>query len=244
MEDARTTYELLSSINVNDHKKKKGKFDYLSWTWAIDAVQRSGCDFNYELLDDVTFADGTMEVRCRVSINGLGHTMWLAVADHNNKAIVKPNAAEVNKARMRCLVKGIAIHGLGFYIYAGEDLPSTVQEVYDDFMGEVENNPYDCALKYVAMSEEDQIALSQSAPAGHKVALKAKLRELSNMVHETADKSSARLLEQAEAQDSSGVVETWEELADIEKTLVWARVTPELKTIISEMIKEQRNAQD
>ena len=49
--------------------------------------------------------------------------MFLPVMDFKNKAISKPNAFDINKAMMRCLVKGIAVHGLGLYIYAGEDLP-------------------------------------------------------------------------------------------------------------------------
>jgi hypothetical protein len=50
-------------------------------------------------------------------------TAHLPVMDHRNKAIQKPNAFEVNTAMQRCLVKAIALHGLGLYIYAGEDLP-------------------------------------------------------------------------------------------------------------------------
>ena len=244
MTDQPSVYELLSVINVNDHKQKKGKFDYLSWTWAIDAVQRSGLDFSYELLEDQVYQDGTMEVRCSVKIDAVSHVMWLAVADHNNKAIVKPDAAAINKARMRCLVKAIAVHGLGFYIYAGEDLPATTMEVYEDFIADIEDNPYKVALRYVAMSEDEQVELSKSAPAGHKVELKAKLRELSQSVHTVADEASARLTEQVEAGDTFGVVESVAELVDIEKKLVWARLSPEVQNEIRNILKEQDNAKD
>ena len=118
-----TTYQRLRGINVNDRKEKKGNFDYLSWTDAIDEVQKLGVDFSWELLDDVHFPDGSMEVRVAVSIEGTRHVMWLAVMDNRNQAIQNPDAAAINKARLRCLVKGIAVHGLGFYIYQDEDLP-------------------------------------------------------------------------------------------------------------------------
>ena len=237
-----SVYERLSEINVNDHKQKKGNFDYLSWTWAIDAVKRSGLDFSYELLDDQVYNDGSMEVRCSVTLDSIRHVMWLAVTDHNNRAIKNPDAAAINKARMRCLVKAIAIHGLGFYIYAGEDLPATTLEVYEEFMADIESNEYKVALKYVAMTEDEQVELSKSAPAGHKVELKAKLRELSGKVHEVADSCAATLGEQLEANDTHGVIESVSELVDIEKKLVWARITPEQKSAITEIFKEQKNA--
>jgi hypothetical protein len=68
--------------------------------------------------------DGSVMVYCTVTIDGLSRQMWLPVMDFKNQAISNPDAVQVNKAKMRCLVKCLAMFGLGHYIYAGEDLPS------------------------------------------------------------------------------------------------------------------------
>ena len=121
-------WKTLSGLNVNDDKEKKGRFDYLSWADAWKHVQNNVEDATYELLEDLVYPDNTREVRCSVTINGVTHTMWLAVMDNMNRAIKNPDAQAINKARMRCLVKAIAMHGLGLYIYQGEDLPDELDE--------------------------------------------------------------------------------------------------------------------
>ena len=122
------TWQTLSSLNVNDDKEKKGKYDYLSWADAWKHVQNSVKSASYELLDDLVYPDNTREVRCSVTIDGVTHTMWLAVMNNTMQAIKNPDAQAINKARMRCFVKAIAMHGLGLYIYQGEDLPDAPEE--------------------------------------------------------------------------------------------------------------------
>jgi hypothetical protein len=58
-----------------------------------------------------------------VMINGIRRSCVLPVMDNRNRAIQNPDAFAINTAIMRCLAKAIAMHGLGLYIYAGEDLP-------------------------------------------------------------------------------------------------------------------------
>lgn len=116
-------YELLAGINVNEHVEKKAGLSYLSWAWAVDQVMRKDPEANWTFREPVIYNDGTMMVHCDVTVFGKSLYMFLPVMDHRNKAIQNPNAFEVNKAMMRCLTKGLAVHGLGLYIYAGEDLP-------------------------------------------------------------------------------------------------------------------------
>ena len=116
-------WKTLSEVNVNNDKERKGRFDYLSWADAWKHVQQNTEDATYQLHDDVVYPDNSREVRCSVTIDGVTHMMWLAVMDNTNRAIKNPDARAINDARMRCLVKAIAMHGLGLYIYAGEDLP-------------------------------------------------------------------------------------------------------------------------
>jgi len=121
-------WKTLSEVNVNKDKERKGRFDYLSWADAWKHVQQNTESATYELHDDVVYPDNSREVRCSVTIDGVSHMMWLAVMDNNNRAIKNPDARAVNDARMRCLVKAIAMHGLGLYIYAGEDLPDVTAQ--------------------------------------------------------------------------------------------------------------------
>ena len=117
-------WKTLSSIDCSEHIEKKGQFSYLAWTWAIAMVKEHYPTAKFEMEDDVTFPDGSMEVRATITIGEQSHTQWLPVLDFKNNAIKNPNAFDVNSARMRCIVKGIAVgFGLGHYIYAGESAP-------------------------------------------------------------------------------------------------------------------------
>jgi hypothetical protein len=118
-----SVWATLSAINCNEHVEKKGQFSYLSWTWAWAMVCEKYPDARYQLEDDIVYPDGSMEVRVTVWIDGISHTMWLPVLDFKNKPIANPNAFDVNSARMRVLVKCLAMHGLGHYIYSGESTP-------------------------------------------------------------------------------------------------------------------------
>lgn len=113
----------LSKVNVNGKTEKKGRFTYLSWAFAIDELMKADPMAEWEFHEPKFFGQSMM-VSCTVIAFGKSMYMWLPVMDHNNKAISNPDAMAVNKAMMRCLVKAIAVHGLGLYIYAGEDLPS------------------------------------------------------------------------------------------------------------------------
>lgn len=116
---SKSVFETLSAIDCSNHTEKKGQFTYLSWTFCWQTIKQHYSDAEYVLEDDVLYSDGTMEVRCTVTILGLAHTMWLPVLDFKNKAQSQPDAFAINASRMRCLVKCCAMHGLGLYIYSG-----------------------------------------------------------------------------------------------------------------------------
>lgn len=117
------SFTKLAAINVNDKLEKKNGLSYLSWAWAWDQLLRADSAAVHEYQPATAFPDGTMMVYCTVTAFGTPRTAHLPVMDHKNKAIQNPNAFQVNTAMQRCLVKAIALHGLGLYIYAGEDLP-------------------------------------------------------------------------------------------------------------------------
>ena len=113
--------------NVNEHTEKKGNLTYLSWAWAWAEAIKADPDATYkiEMFGDKCFMDinGTAMVFVTVTMFGKAMTCQLPVMDYKNKAIPNPDAFAVNTAIMRCMTKALSLHGLGLYIYAGEDLP-------------------------------------------------------------------------------------------------------------------------
>ena len=122
-----SVWKTLSSINVNDHTKQKGDLTYLSWAWAWSTLMEHYPDSSYTYSPPSFLENGTCEVNVSVTVKEKTHSMWLPCMDNRNKSLVNPSSRDISDARMRCLVKAIAMHGLGAYIYAGEDLPQAVQ---------------------------------------------------------------------------------------------------------------------
>lgn len=112
----------LAAVNVGANIEKKGNFNYLSWSFALAELMRLDPSASWVFHEPQHFGE-TIMVSCTLTAFEKPVYMWLPVIDHSNKAIKNPDAMAVNKAMMRCLVKAIAAHGLGLYIYAGEDLP-------------------------------------------------------------------------------------------------------------------------
>jgi len=117
----------LLSTNVNNHTEKKGNLTYLSWAWAWAEALKADEDATYkvEMFGDKCYMDinGTAMVFVTVTMFRKPVTCQLPVMDYKNKAILNPDAFAVNTAIMRCMTKALSLHGLGLYIYAGEDLP-------------------------------------------------------------------------------------------------------------------------
>ena len=121
------TIETLLKTNVNEHTEKKQNLTYLSWAWAWSEALKADpkAIYKVEMFGDKCFMDinGTAMVWVTVTIFDKPMTCQLPVMDHRNKAIPNPDAFQVNTAIMRCMTKALSLHGLGLYIYAGEDLP-------------------------------------------------------------------------------------------------------------------------
>lgn len=131
----RSVFDELMSVNVNDRKQKKGKFDYLSWAYAWAEVKQRYPDATstvYENADGLAYhTDGrTAWVKVGVTINGQEHIEYLAIMDNynNSMSVDKITSRNVCDSIQRAMVKAIARHGLGLYIYAGEDIPKETPE--------------------------------------------------------------------------------------------------------------------
>lgn len=120
----------LNNVNVNDKTEKKNELTFLSWAYAWGEIKKRHPDATYTVYERedgcIYWTDGrTCWVRTGVTVNGLEHIEYLPVMDTRNKSIPLENVTsfEVYKAIQRSLTKACARHGLGLYIYAGEDLP-------------------------------------------------------------------------------------------------------------------------
>lgn len=152
MSKNKTSFETLFEVNVNDHIEKKEKLTYLSWTYAWAEIKKKYPNANYKVhlfgekqLPYVFDENVGYMVFTSVTIDDLTHTMWLPVMDtknkpmksnvytydtkyETNKKVEAATMTDINKTIMRCLVKNLAMFGLGLYIYAGEDLPEIETE--------------------------------------------------------------------------------------------------------------------
>ena len=150
-------YAKLAAINVSEHIEKKNGLSYLSWPWALDQLFRADPSANWEFHEPQMFGNSMM-VSCTVTAFGKAIKMHLPVMNHRNQAIENPNAFDVNKNMMRCLVKAIACHGLGLYIYAGEDLPENEAEAFAKKASEKGVTPTAGALENFTAEERKFIA--------------------------------------------------------------------------------------
>ena len=139
--EKKSIFQTLNDINVNGHTEVKDtgrvRLTYLSWAWAWAEVKKNYPDATYTVYENANgwnyHTDGrTCWVKTGVTIEGMEHIEYLPVMDNRNNSIPadKVTSMDVNKAIQRSLTKAAARHGLGLYIYAGEDLPETesVQE--------------------------------------------------------------------------------------------------------------------
>lgn len=136
MEKKKSIFQTLNDINVNEHTEVKDtgrvKLTYLAWAWAWAEVKKNYPDATYTVYENANgwnyHTDGrTCWVKTGVTIEGMEHIEYLPVMDNRNNSIPadKVTSMDVNKAIQRSLTKAAARHGLGLYIYAGEDLPET-----------------------------------------------------------------------------------------------------------------------
>lgn len=130
-----SAFEVLNKINVNEHTEKKNGLTYLSWAWAWGELLKQFPDSTYTIYENKDgwnyHTDGkTCWVKTGVTVDGKEYIEYLPVMDFKNRSISADavTSFDVNKAIQRSLTKAVARHGLGLYIYAGEDLPEAEAE--------------------------------------------------------------------------------------------------------------------
>lgn len=129
MTSKKSVWETLSAINVNDHTEKKNGLTYLSWAWAWGVLKKHypSATFTKHIHDNglpfIKDENGNAYVSVTVTVEGESATELFPVLDYKNKSIRNPDSFAVNTSMQRALAKAISYHGLGHYIYAGEDVP-------------------------------------------------------------------------------------------------------------------------
>ena len=124
-------FNILDKVDVSAKSEKKGMFTYLSGAWAVRELLRVAPDATWEVHEwgmegnrqPYMQTEAGCFVKVSVTVNGVTREQVHPVLDNRNKPIKTPDAFQVNTSIQRCLAKAIALHGLGLYIFAGEDLP-------------------------------------------------------------------------------------------------------------------------
>lgn len=126
-------FSKLAQIDCTEHVEKKGRFSYLSWAWAVKKLREVDSTATWEVkrFDGVPYlkTDCGYFVEVEVTVQGIPLSQIHPILNNQNKPIAEPNSFDINTSIQRCLVKAIALHGLGLYIYAGEDLPEIQEEM-------------------------------------------------------------------------------------------------------------------
>ena len=240
-------WDTLSAIDCSDHVEDKGGYSYLAWTWAWAKVKEVYPLSSYVLEDDIHYEDGTMEVRVSVHVweyddegkaRGLNHTMWLPVLDYKNKAIQNPNAFDINTARMRCLVKCLAMFGLGHYIYAGQSMPAPPAELtekYEEMLSILASKEAWNLRQFSEVNKGIMDDLFNMAPQGKKTQFKNDVRALYN-VSNVELKKNLGILEDAVGNPDSpySVYEIFQDLGPLETEFTLAGCNEVLRKQIEE----------
>ena len=177
--DKVNRYIALSRKDVSNGIERKGNLDYLSWAFAWNALAEEYADSTFFFGEPVTFPDGSMMVKAGVTVRDITHEMQLPVMCHRMKAIQNPNARDVSDAQMRCLVKAIAMHGVGIGLYLG-DLKHVVEESnYEKAKSYMDAGDSMGFFEFVqGLTEREQVDLfnDEQIPKGTKTAWKQQHR--------------------------------------------------------------------
>ena len=167
-------FEELAAVDCSAHVEKKGRFTYLSWPFAMSELAKRHPDSEIEVREwdgfpGVRGPRGWM-VHVSVTIKGVKRSQWHPVLDGANKPIPEPSVFDFNTSIQRATVKAIALHGLGLYIYAGEDLPESVAEAADKEKEEADRlRAADFKAALEAAADETELARIAKELSGSKL---------------------------------------------------------------------------
>jgi hypothetical protein len=141
MNEQKSVYETLSEVNVNEFVKGKNGFKYLSWAHAVNSLLSKYPSATWEVKtwDNMPYliTDAGAFVEVTVTIGDISRSQLHPILDFRNKTVKTPDSFQVNTSIQRALAKAISLHGLGLYIYQGEDLPLSEQDALNEMRLEI-----------------------------------------------------------------------------------------------------------
>ena len=241
--DKESQYMRLSRKDVSAGIERKGNLDYLSWAYAWNALceECSGSEAPEFYFDEPkTFPDGSVMVKAVVKVGERRHEMQLPVMCNRMKAIQNPSARDISDAQMRCLVKCIALFGLGIGLYLG-DLKHVVQHTdFEKAQQFIDVGDYMGLHELIkGLSEKEQIELFNQAPMGKKTEFKNAHRATMKQAEEFLDSVAEAMGEAVQNDDGALLAETVDELSTYERTAVWARLTPPQQEAVKQLRTQQ-----
>ena len=223
------TFVKLSRKDVSAGVEKKGQLSYLSWSYCWSQLCEEFPDANFYFADPTTYPDGSVMVKAVVTVNEKTHEMTLPVMNHRNQAIQNPSSRDISDAQMRCLVKCVALFGLGIGLYLGESLSHTVEQTqYDKAKALADAGDFMGFHQYITgLSEQDQVEVFNAAPAGEKVAWKGQHRALIKQAEDFLKEVVSAIGEAVAQSDEALLNETIDELSTYERQVVANRISTE-----------------
>ena len=208
-------YAQIRKINLNTHIEKKNGLSYLSWAWAVDQLLMLDSEASWEYGEPRRFGK-TLMVFCTVTAFGKRRTAQLPVMDFYNRAISNPDAYQVNTAMQRCLAKAISLHGIGLYIYAGEDVPQDIQ-----MEDEIQAISKESKIDQPVLPPQNKI----TPIAGAMDSFTKDEQDLLNLIAENL----THLTETEELEEANHI---YQSLSNEEKTAVWSLMASKTRSTI------------
>ncbi len=229
-------WKKLSRVDVSHGIERKGNLDYLSWAVAWSALMDEYPSSTYYFGEPITLPDGTMMVRAGVTVDGTTHEMQLPVLDHRNKPISGPNAFDFNSAQMRCLVKAIAMHGVGVSLYLGKMAEVVSVPKFEKAQALIEAGDSIAFHQFVKeLSEQEQVDVFNGAPAGKKTEFKAAWRALLAQAESYFTEVHKAVEEAVASEDTLLLEETLSECNTYERSAVWNRLDSDVQKLVKQM---------
>lgn len=248
-------FQELNKIDCSEHTEQKGQFTYLSWAWAMQELGKVHPDAiinvkRFPLPSQPEISVPYMQtpigffVEVEVIIEGVARSQIHPVLDNRNKPLDKPNTFQINTSIQRALVKAISLHGLGLYIYAGEDLPEDAPKYTKE-----QKKAFDVAISgkeilgileiKASVSEDAYIDLFNSFEKGNKTNGKNLARDLEREGFAAVEAYQQQLTDCANNDDQPGVEELKEEMGRV----IFANyVYPHLDKGVQEYLTQMKKA--
>ncbi|PFR78371.1 hypothetical protein CN936_22975 [Bacillus cereus] len=208
MNETKNYFAELAVIDVSKHVEKKGRFSYLSWSWAVDQLLKKYPDATWQVVrfDGLPYMKTEVGyfVEVEVTVNNITRSQIHPVLDNYNKPIAKPTSFQINTSIQRCLAKAIALHGLGLYIYSGEDIP------HDD-------EPKQAAKQLDNVLKQEQARQAEVVNEQRIKAIHVQIRELSEVYNMSFEETKNTVKQSLGIQSFKGM--TVQQASQLQKTI-------------------------